>query len=184
MILPALLLPALLLSFLVGGRIERLAQVEFKRGYLVLIALGTQMLIFSSWGEGWAEILAWRSALYLLSLLLLIVAFWLNRRVPGMALLGVGLLLNSAVILANEGRMPVALEALKAAGMADSRAEFESMPSANSTLMGENTPLWFLGDIFAVPKQIPLANVFSVGDVLVGLGGAWFIFANMRGRRS
>lgn len=183
MILLALLLTALILSLLTGGRIRRLAQVEFKHGYLVLVALGIQVLIFSSWGEGWAESSVWKSLLYLFSLLLLMVVFWLNRRVPGIALLGVGLLLNSAAIVANEGRMPAALEAIVTAGIADSRAEFESMRRVGSTLMNENTPLWFLGDIFAVPRQVPLANVFSVGDVLVGLGGAWFICANMRGHR-
>lgn len=30
--------------------------------------------------------------------------------------------------------------------------------------------LWFLGDIFAIPSGFPLANVFSVGDVLILAG--------------
>jgi hypothetical protein len=34
----------------------------------------------------------------------------------------------------------------------------------------EHPKLAFLGDVFAVPAQFPLANVFSVGDVLIILG--------------
>jgi hypothetical protein len=34
------------------------------------------------------------------------------------------------------------------------------------------TRLWFLGDVFAIPAGWPLANVFSVGDVLILLGAA------------
>lgn len=40
---------------------------------------------------------------------------------------------------------------------------------SNSAPM-ESPTLWFLGDIFAIPASVPLANVFSVGDVII-LGG-------------
>jgi hypothetical protein len=30
--------------------------------------------------------------------------------------------------------------------------------------------LAFLGDVFAIPRGWPLANVFSVGDVLIAVG--------------
>jgi hypothetical protein len=31
----------------------------------------------------------------------------------------------------------------------------------------------FLGDVFAIPAGLPLANVFSIGDVLIVLGVGW-----------
>ena len=37
-----------------------------------------------------------------------------------------------------------------------------------------------LTDIFAIPAGLPLANVFSVGDVLIGLGIVVVIAAAMR----
>ncbi len=40
----------------------------------------------------------------------------------------------------------------------------------------------FLGDIFVLPRPLPLANVFSIGDVLIGLGGALFILRTMHVR--
>ena len=33
--------------------------------------------------------------------------------------------------------------------------------------------LGFLGDVFAIPAGFPLANVFSIGDVLIVLGVGW-----------
>ena len=40
--------------------------------------------------------------------------------------------------------------------------------------------LRFLTDIFAIPAAIPLANVFSLGDVLIGIGVATVIAVAMR----
>ncbi len=38
-----------------------------------------------------------------------------------------------------------------------------------------------LTDIFALPTWLPAANVFSVGDVLIGVGVAVVIALGMRG---
>jgi hypothetical protein len=44
--------------------------------------------------------------------------------------------------------------------------------------------LWPLTDIFALPNWLPAANVFSIGDVLIGVGVAAVIALGMRGRRA
>jgi hypothetical protein len=49
----------------------------------------------------------------------------------------------------------------------------------NSVLTDDSTRLAFLGDVFWLPPPIPLANVFSIGDVLIGLGAAWFLIRSM-----
>jgi hypothetical protein len=50
---------------------------------------------------------------------------------------------------------------------------------SNSAIVGDPA-LRPLTDVFALPSPIPLANVFSVGDVLIGLGVAIAIAAGMR----
>jgi purine nucleosidase/pyrimidine-specific ribonucleoside hydrolase len=57
---------------------------------------------------------------------------------------------------------------------------FDALQANNSAVIGPGTALWFLGDVFAVPAAVPLANVFSIGDVLIALGGAWFVWAATR----
>ncbi|MEA3408231.1 MAG: DUF5317 family protein, partial [Chloroflexota bacterium] len=163
MILLVVLAAALLISLLFGGSLQALGQVDLKYGIFVLLAIGVQLLVFSSWWQAMVERALWAELLYLLSLLLLFVAVWFNRRVPGFAPLGLGLLLNTLVIAANGGRMPVSLQALRVAGIAASRAEFETLRVTNSILVGDETTLGFLGDIFAVPDIVPLSNVFSIG---------------------
>ncbi|NLG51411.1 MAG: DUF5317 domain-containing protein [Chloroflexi bacterium] len=180
MILLLLLLVALGISLLFGGRLQSLGRVRVRCSYLILIALGIQIVAFSSW---WDTVAPWpwlTPLLYALSLALLILTVWLNRATAGFPLLGVGLLLNTAVILANGGHMPASLQALQAAGIATSQAAFEAGRTANSSVMNSSTPLWFLGDIFYVPQPLPLANVFSVGDVFIALGAIWFVVAHTR----
>ena len=43
--------------------------------------------------------------------------------------------------------------------------------------------VWFLTDIFALPRWVPFANVFSVGDLLIATGIALVIVIAMRSAR-
>ena len=98
------------------------------------------------------------------------VAFlWLNRRVPGVYFVAAGALLNGVVIALNGGTLPATADAVKRAGLS-AHGDF-----ANSAVL-ENPVLPWLGDVFAWPAPLPLANTFSVGDVLIVIGAfvaAW-----------
>ena len=180
MIVLALVLLALLLSWALGGRIEKLASVKFRHSWLILLALGLQVLIFSPWWrQNWASRIPVEWA-YLVSMTFLILAIGLNWRVPGVAILGIGLLLNASVIFANGGHMPTSLNALKYAGIVDESTTLAQALRTNSSLITDKTPLWFLGDVFAIPSWFPMANIYSVGDVVLVIGGAVFVFINMR----
>jgi hypothetical protein len=52
---------------------------------------------------------------------------------------------------------------------------------SNSAIVG-SPALAPLTDVFALPAGVPLANVFSIGDVLIGVGIAIAIAAGMRSR--
>jgi hypothetical protein len=176
---------ALVLALALGGSLSRLAEAHIRRSPLILLSLALQVLVFSRW---WQVVLAasrgLTGALYLVSLGLLLHVVWLNWRLPGLALLALGLVANTAVIFANGGTMPAALSALQVAGIVDSQTAFEAMRTSNSSIIGSTTPLWFLGDIWAIPRPFPLANVYSPGDVLIGLGAIWFVVANTRPRQA
>jgi len=76
-------------------------------------------------------------------------------------LLGLGGALNATAITANDGVMPARAQALEAAGRPTVEEGFR-----NSAAVADPYLAW-LGDTFAIPSGVPLANVFSIGDVLV-----------------
>jgi hypothetical protein len=53
---------------------------------------------------------------------------------------------------------------------------------SNSSMVADPA-LWFLTDIFALPRWVPFANVFSVGDLLIATGIALVIVLAMRSAR-
>jgi Family of unknown function (DUF5317) len=99
-----------------------------------------------------------------------------NWRVPGVPLTALGAALNLLAIAANGGVMPASPAALAAAGLPVDRPGF-----SNSAALAEPR-LAFLGDVFAIPASWPLSNVFSVGDVLIGVGLAWGVHRVCRSR--
>ena len=56
----------------------------------------------------------------------------------------------------------------------------ESGPGFSNSVVMADPALRPLTDIFALPGWVPFANVFSVGDVLIGVGVATVIALGMR----
>jgi hypothetical protein len=96
-----------------------------------------------------------------------------NRRITGMPIVALGAACNFAAIMANGGFMPAALGALQA------RGQVTPTVYSNSVVLPDPA-LAPLTDIFALPAWLPFANVFSVGDVLIGVGVIIVIVAAMR----
>jgi hypothetical protein len=59
-------------------------------------------------------------------------------------------------------------------------AELPVSHFSNSVLIGPDTLVPFLGDIFVWPRPLPLANVFSIGDVIIAVGAVMFLIEAMR----
>ena len=93
----------------------------------------------------------------------------LNRRILGAQVVAVGMALNLAAILSNGGRMPATPEAMEAAGL-------NFAVKHNSVAAAEPNLSWLV-DRFAAPDWVPLANVYSVGDVVIALGAVMLVFS-------
>ena len=178
-----LLLYAVALGLLAGlatrGSIAGLGSVTVRLWPIALAGLAFQVLLFSSQLASAVGPLG--PSLYVVSTTLVLMALVVNLRQPGFGLIALGALANFAVIIANGGQMPASPDALIAL------TGYPVIPTddfSNSVVAGAHTPLYFLADIFVLPRPLPLANVFSIGDVLIGLGGAGFILAAMHGRRA
>ena len=164
MILTASFLVLALTVPLFGGDFIKLGEVRLRHWWAIVGSLVLQVLVISVFPERLSPEMG--AALHLVSYALAIAFTWFNRTIKGLALLVVGGLLNVIVIGANGGVMPARLEALQTAGIITDSVTFENSAPV------EGARLWWLGDVFAIPEGLPLANVFSIGDVLLVLGGA------------
>ncbi|HEX5950320.1 MAG TPA: DUF5317 domain-containing protein [Actinomycetota bacterium] len=165
MILVVVLILLVALVPLGGGRLRRLSTLRLRSPWLLWLALGAQVLLIAFPGGE----TPWRIALNVASYPLGLAWVWLNRDVPGMWLVGLGAACNLTAILANGGVMPASARALETAGLSTHPDVF-----TNSAVLADPR-LPFLGDVIPTPSWLPLANVVSVGDVLIVLGVAYGI---------
>ena len=165
----------ILLGFVAGGRLAPLGAIHIRLWPLALGGLLFQVFLFSP--PLAAVVGAWGPPLYVGSTLVVLTALVFNLGQPGFRLILVGAACNLAAIVANGGQMPAPAEAFMALnGVAAVPSELFS----NSVLAGPDAPLLWLGDIFVLPRPFPLANVFSIVDVLIAAGGTLFIARTMR----
>ena len=160
-------------GLLARGRLEGLAALRLRWAWLAVAGLLVQVVLFSETGNALAGNAG--PAIYVASTLAVFVAVVLNLRITGMSLVALGSLSNLLAISANGGFMPADPAALHAAGL-------DGPGSHTNSIVLENPAFEPLTDIFAIPASLPLANVFSVGDVLLGIGIVVVIVAAMRQR--
>ena len=163
MFLVALVVLSALAVPLFGGRLGALVELRLRHVWAIYAALGLAILGVGAPGLPDGA----RSLLLVAAYPVGAVFLAANWRVPGMVLTGVGAACNLLAIAANSGVMPASPAALAAAGLPADEPGFQSSAAV------DDPRLAFLGDVFAVPSSWPLSNVFSVGDVLIGVGLAW-----------
>jgi hypothetical protein len=168
MLMVAVMALALVTVRLLGGRLGALHDLELRLKWTVPAALAVQVLVTVALSGADATLLA---ALHVGSYVLGGAFVVANLRVPGVPVIALGAALNVAAIVANAGVMPASPDALARAGIDHDAAHF-----ANSAAV-ESARLAPLGDVFAWPAPLPLANVFSIGDVVLVLGAVILLVA-------
>jgi hypothetical protein len=157
-------------GYLLGGRLERLGQLRFRWAPLALLGLAVQIALFSEPLGGIVGDAA--PAVYVASTIAVLIAVLRNLDIPGLAVVALGAGSNLAAILANGGYMPADPNAAASVG--------GIAPGYSNSSIEAAPALAPLTDIFATPAWLPFANVFSVGDVLIGIGVAATIVIAMR----
>lgn len=150
---------ALALVPLGRGRLGALADIRLRRWWLLALGMALQLVALAGIPSALGGTLHAASYVaggaYLFS----------NLHLPGMLWVAVGAGLNLLGIAVNGGTLPASLSALRAAGLETARGS----NYVNSGFV-EGARLPFLGDVFAIPRWLPLSNVFSIGDVVIGVG--------------
>jgi hypothetical protein len=166
----------LLVGFLAGGRLAGLADLHLRWSWVILGGLFVQVILFSEPVS--ARIGALGPPIYVASTGVVIVAILANRAIRGMLVVAAGAACNLAAIVANGGYMPAGAEAAAALGGRPDSATY------SNSIYIPDPALAPLTDIFALPEWVPFANVFSIGDVVIGIGIAIVIVSAMRSSRA
>ena len=152
-----------------GGRPANLASLQLRGWYLLVLAVVLRLI---------AETRDLPAA-FVGGLLLLLAFAAVNRRLPGLVLLGVGALLNLVVVAVNGGRMPIPLDLVRSIGGARAAADLAARHGlADYVQLGPLTRLPWLGDVVLLPWPAPRA--LSAGDILIMAGLVVTVALGMR----
>lgn len=162
------LLAAVVVGRLRGGRLTGLAELRLRRTGLLAAALGAQLVGTVLGGAAHAVGLVAGAGL---------VTVWLaaHRGVRGTGLVALGLGANALVVGLN-GAMPVDLQAAGVAGVDLTRVLDGADP--RHELAGPGTRLLLLSDVVPVPLPVR-PEVVSPGDVLLAAGLGQLVVAAM-----
>lgn len=148
----------IVVGFVRGGRL-RVPDLGLRAMWVAPVALAMQLAAFAVPGGVAGAVLV------IGSYGLLLYGLVRNAHLQSLRVVLLGVILNALVIAANGGRMPVHVEAGRAAG-ADVTAVIAGA-APKHVAAGPGSRFAFLGDVIPVPF---LARVISVGDVAVLLG--------------
>jgi hypothetical protein len=159
---------------LAGGRLTRLAGLQVRAIWAVVLCAAIQIVVTSLVRGGDHGL---HVALHLGSYMLVAWFLIANRKLVGMPIVGLGVTLNVLAISANGGVMPAAATAIRIAGIDTSGGFANSDAVAHPRLLA-------LGDVIPVPGPWPIGNVMSVGDLLIVAGVMILLHVTCRSRLS
>jgi hypothetical protein len=172
MLVLAACLLGLVCPLLLGGDVRRFAAIRLRAVWLPVVALLAQIVIIEIIPDASRPLLV---AIHLATYVVAGAFIWINRGVPGLVIVGIGALLNGVTIALNDGTLPASAAAERMAGIEQSSGFVNSGTLAHPVLP-------WLGDMFAWPQPLPLANVFSIGDLLIVVG-TWYAAFRICGTR-
>ncbi len=165
-------LAGVLVGLLSRGSPSRLGRLRFRWGILIALGMLLQVSLFSTpLGQAIGDA---APIVYIGTNLAVLFAVAVNLAIRGLAIVLAGGMSNLVAIVANGGYMPVSEGALAAMG-------WRPNGDYSNSILRENVNLAPLTDLFAMPTFFPAANVFSVGDVLIGIGTLIAIVTAMHG---
>jgi Family of unknown function (DUF5317) len=153
--------------------LEWIAAISLRRTWLVLLALALQWPLLRA-PAGLRQHIAVQQVLFLASHLLLLAFVGLNWRSVAVKIVGLGVLCNLIVILANGGLMPIAPETLVQINPGSTLAQWVAGThygySKDIILPRHGTIMWPLSDTLVLPSPFPWPTAFSLGDLIIAIG--------------
>ncbi len=172
-----ILVVATIVAVVTGGRWSAFAHQGLLAPGYVVVAVAAQVagaVLADHTSAGWA----YPAGLAVSAASALVFCF-ANRRVAGVPLVALGLVLNAAVVARNSA-MPVSIAAASRAGVSTLTIATGNDP--RHTIAGRGSHWRALGDVIPVPLPAE-PEVVSAGDVLVAAGLGEFLVITSRRRR-
>jgi hypothetical protein len=161
---------SLVVGKLRGGKFSYLKDAEIHKWYLIVSAFLIEFIAVFLSAKGYQFISNNIYSIHLISYCLLFVGTYFNANRLSFKIVMVGIFLNFLVIMLNGGQMPVSQDAMIRAGLTGDLDALLSGEIITHTVIGKDTVLKFLGDIFILAKPYPKPKVFSLGDVFLAIG--------------
>src|SRR5579864_2302252 len=178
--IPALV--AFVLALALGGSMRHWIEVRLRWPLLILLPFPVLLVLYNPPLETQPWAVVWGPHIWQLAQLALVAGLARNAfarrgyaRIPWLLAL-TGVFLNTLVVTANGGYMPVSPDA--PAWIIDKTTSATGVVRLHNTIvMNASTQLNWLGDILLQPGWVPpRPNVLSVGDLLLSVGSAWWVF--------
>ncbi len=152
---------------------SQIASISLRSPWLVLLALALQVPLLRAPFGPTQEVTGAQIA-FLFSQLLLLTFVWLNWRVLGIRIIGIGVLFNLLAVLSNGGFMPITPQTLVRINPGSVLDQwtlgFHYGSSKDIILLQHDTTLWVLSDALVLPPPFPWPTAFSLGDLLIAAG--------------
>jgi hypothetical protein len=171
---------ALLAALALGGSPGGLLRTGVRAWPAIVAAFAFELLLYNPPidRQAWAIMVGpwiWLAAQAVFLLVLIANGWAANARIVWpwrLAALGVGL--NTLVIALNGGHMPQSPEAALATW---GGSHIDPLRLQNVVAMSAGTRLPWLADVLAEPVWLPRPSIVSVGDLLLAVGVACWVFA-------
>lgn len=164
---------AVIIGYILKGKIRNLENVDIKGTYLVFISFFIEVFILIFIRKGFFNIGIFTYILDSIMYILLVFFIYFNRKNKFIVLMGIGFLLNAIAIFLNGGAMPVSGKAAEIAGL-----NLSVRSEGLYTLINQNTKVWFLGDV--IPLTFLRHFAISIGDIIAVVGLMLFIITGMK----
>ncbi len=174
-----MLIESVLLSLIIGklrgGKFGSLGQVTVKNPWMFFLAFMMEFGTLFAISAGFEAVKRFGIYLHVLSYIILFFALISNRGYRAVWVILLGSLLNFFVTCANGGIMPISVEKLTRAGLAEEARIIMSGGIITHKALTTATRLPILAAVIVLPPPYPIPRLMSIGDIAVSLGLMLFI---------
>jgi len=161
---------SIIIGLLRNGKLSSLSQISLTKIELIVLACLIQAGLIFLGSKKVKFVLDYSSYMIIFSYIVLLLAVWYNKKLKGMKIITLGIILNFIVIVANGGHMPVLLSSLYKVGLNDFALVLKEGTYVTHTLIIEETLFGFLADVIPLSPPFPDPSVVSVGDFFMFYG--------------